>query len=309
MVKIKITDRGAVKPTVSYKELSIDVSEDLQAARAVIQRTYKLEAAFDNLLCAYKEFKVQIYKENVERLTMGGDIDYIFDHESRANLNRHVSNVLNLSKYYLDANIYDNQAKSFVLNVTGCQELHDEVTTEYRKEYDSNKEYVLGCALRNIAQHRVLPVNNLCSGYDLGSDARGLVSRFTLPISKTEILGDPKLKNGLKKPLREYEGTPDVNIILDGYVYAISSFHNRNRDLSSDAYLAAVKYFEPLAKAFRKEFESDNIDIDIVDIDEKGNEKRLFGLDMGWADVIPYLRNKNYGLVDPSKIELSCKPR
>ncbi len=308
MTRMKIT-KCFEKHTVVYKELPEDVSDHLMTARAVIQRTYKLEAAFDNLISAYKGFKVEVHKENVERLTMGGKVDYIFNHESRANLNRHVSNVLNLSKYYLDANVYSKQTKSFVLNVTGDPELHNKVIAEYNREYDSNKEYVLGCALRNIAQHRVLPVNNLRSGYDASFSEGMLVSRFTLPLSKQEILGDPKVKSEWKGPLREYEGTPDVNVVLDGYIYAITSFHNLNRELSADVYLKAVKYFEQLAKAMRTEFESNEIAIDIVDVDENGNEERLFRLDMGWSEVIPHLRNKNYGLVDPSKVELSSRPR
>ncbi len=149
-------------------------------SREVFKRVFQLEMYLDNLIEAYKSFKVDIYRVNVSRLTHGVEVDYCFDHEPRT--------------------------KSFVLNVTADQEIPEIIKIECLNKYYEYGEFFLGYKLRNIAQHCMLLENNLCSVY------------------------------------------------------------------------------------------------------ETDTSERLFGLELSWMKVVRYLREKIYGLVDPSRVELSNKP-
>jgi hypothetical protein len=309
MIKLKTTKFNGMTPSIEYFELNNDMYNEILATRNLILRVYNLESSFDNLIEAYKDFKVAIHRENVNRLTMGGKLDYVFNHESRARLNRCLNSVLNQSKFYMDSHVYKGQQKSFLLNVTGEPELHKLIVEEYVAEHHANGLYFLGSVLRNIAQHRSSLVDNLSVGFDGGLADETIVARFTLPLSKQSILDDPKIKNYNKLAISESNCVLDVNVILDGFVHSISKFQTRNRELSKKAFDSAWDYWERLTSELQKKHSTTANSFEIVEFDEGGNEQQHFNTCTDWMQVVPHLRNKNYGLIDPSKVELSNKPR
>ncbi len=309
MIKLKATVFNGMEYSSQYFELSEEDYNDISTSREIIKRSYKLEAAFDNLIEAYKDFKVVIHGENVSRLTMRDCNDYVFNHESRAKLNRCLNSVLNHSKFYTDTHVYKGQKKSFILKVTDDPKLHEQIVKEYCSEYDAKGNYFLGTSLRNIAQHRSSLVNNLSLGYDSGVNGDAMVSRFTLPLSKQSILDDTEVRDDIKDIIRTSDIVLDVNVILDGFVYSIGWFHTRNRELSKKSFDLAWNYWGDFVSKYQNMCSNTATLFDIVEVDEEGNEQRHFSLGTDWMQVIPHLINKNYALVDPSKVELSNKPR
>jgi hypothetical protein len=309
MIKLKATIFKGMIPSIEYFEINKDFYNEILTTRDIIKRVYNLESSFDNLIEAYKDFKVAIHRENVNRLTMGGKHDYVFNHESRAKLNRCLNSVLNQSKFYLDSHVYKERKKSFLLNVTNESELHELIVQEYKAENDTKGAYYLGSLLRNIAQHRSSLVDNLSVGLEGGLPEGAIVARFTLPLSKQSILDDPKIKNKIKNVIRESNFVFDVNVILDGFVHSIAKFHSRNRELSQKAFDSACDYWNSLSSELRKKYSTIASSFEIVEFDEVGTEQRHFNISTDWIQVVPHLRNKNYGLIEPSRVELSNMPR
>lgn len=308
MIKLKTTEFNGMTPSIEYFELNKDIYNEILATRNIIKRVYNLESSFDNLIEAYKDFKVAIHRENVNRLTMGGKRDYVFNHESRARLNRCLNSVLNQSKFYMDSHVYKKQKKSFLLNVTNEPELHKLIVQEYVAEYEANGLYFLGSLLRNIAQHRSSLVDNLSVGLEGGSPEETIVARFTLPLSKQSILDDPKIDNSTKRAIIDSNCVLDVNVILDGFVYSIAKFQTRNRELSQKAFDSAWNHWDRLTSELQQKYGTTANSFEIVEFGEGGNEQQHFNICTDWMQVVPHLRNKNYGLIDPSKVELSNKP-
>jgi hypothetical protein len=240
---------------------------------------------------------------------MGSKRDFVFNHESRAKLNRCLNSVLNQSKFYIDSHVYAKQKKSFILNVTKDHELHQLIIREYSDEYDAKGLYFLGSLLRNIAQHRSSLVDNLSVGLEGGLSGEAIVARFTLPLSKQSILDDHKIENKIKDDIRKSNCVLDVNIILDGFVYSIVKFHSRNRELSKNTFDSAWNYWDSLISELQTMHGIAAGSFEIVEFDGEGDEQQHFNISTDWMQVIPHLRNKNYGLIDPSKVELSNKPR
>lgn len=309
MIKLKATQPKGVTPFIEYFELNKDLYNEIFTTRNIINRVYNLESSFDNLIEAYKDFKAATHRENVNRMTMGCKHDYVFNHESRAKLNRCLNSVLNQSKFYMDSHVYANKAKSFILNVTQDDQLHQLIIREYSDEHNTKGLYFLGSLLRNIAQHRSSLVDNLSVGFEGGLPEETIFSRFTLPLSKHSILDDPNIKNQYKKAIRESNCGLDVNVILDGFVHSIAKFHGRNRELSQNTFNSAWNYWDTLASELRKKHSITAASLEIVEFDEEEGEKQHFNIVTDWMQVIPHLRNKNYGLIDPSRVELSNKPR
>jgi hypothetical protein len=68
IIKLKATIFKGMIPSIEYFEFNKYFYNEILATRDIIKRVYNLESSFDNLIEAYKDFKVAIHREHVNRL-------------------------------------------------------------------------------------------------------------------------------------------------------------------------------------------------------------------------------------------------
>ncbi|WP_299806570.1 hypothetical protein [uncultured Shewanella sp.] len=281
--------------------LDEDIFDEVTCARKTLVDMLDMEITYDQIMEEFTSFKGKMKESNIRILRSGGHRGYEEMHELRSNLNRIAFNLFNLSKFYLDKHCYENQTKSFVLNLTEDKQRHAEVVRQRKVAYENNLYYTFGGVLRNVVQHHLLPVENFRSGISRANLKDKAVSSFSIPIDMNKVAPLVQLKSdkrALDKVLKHEDFKPDLHKILDGYVYALGTFHTLNRTLVTEAV--------GKAKEVLKDFESKVIvseglveaTVRIIDVLENHREVSLFHLDLSWYKVADYLQCKNGRAVD-----------
>ncbi|BBM63989.1 hypothetical protein VA249_26890 [Vibrio alfacsensis] len=299
-----------IKNLIEKHEVSLsDIEyEKLKNARNVLTRTYEMEVLYDQIIETFVTFKSKMHEFNIRSIQRVKNDDYIHNHEIRSSLNRLAFNILNFSKLYLDKHCFNKQKQSYILKVTGCSDRHNEVLELYHSTHETNKEYALGCALRNVAQHQSLPIDTFNVGLSAQSNNALAISRFTVPLKK-DMLSASECIN--KKLLSKFEHDPDLHVVLDRYIYAIGTFHCKNRELASSSISDASKLIKKTAQATNDLFGLNNHLVELVDGSSPSEEETVFTLDLSWYEVVNYLIEKNNLSIDCTQFQFDgyLKPK
>ena len=237
-------------------------------------------------------FKTELYSSALIRIG-NSRIDYIANHETRSKLNRLVFNILNLSKLYLDKHYYEHKKgkeitkiKCFAMDITGNDEVQNEIKHHRETIYKSSDNYRLGCELRRIAQHSTLPVKSMSSGFTNSNKNKRteINSHFNLPIQKQELLDC----GANKTLLSNYSENIDLHEVIDEYIFKISQMHEMNRKLTKSVIEYSKKIFNDLYKDTELNYGKSKFGIEVHNNDEK-----LFNLELDWYEVVDYLQSKH----------------
>lgn len=270
-----------------FKIIDLEPSEleELQLARSKLYAILKLEELYDQIIESFLEFKTQLYSNS---LSLINDFrrDYNANHEIRSKLNRQLFNVLNLSKLYLDKHYHEGKGNFFVKDLTNNLPLHQEIVSLRKDIYDTNLNYRLGCELRNLTQHSSLPIRTYTVGTQRlpNTKENTIKGRFHLPIAKENLL-----KSGVKKSvLASFDDVIDLHSVMDGYIYAISQMHFKNRELTSKTINESKHKLSSKIKKIEELHCSENFGIEVYQ-----DNKRLFYLEFDWFEVVEYLQRKH----------------
>ncbi|WP_045592997.1 hypothetical protein [Vibrio vulnificus] len=282
--------------------------EKLKDARNVLTRTYEMEVLYDQIIESFVTFKSKMHEFNIRSIQRVMNDDYIHNHEIRSSLNRLAFNILNFSKLYLDKHCFNEKKQSYILKVTGCSDRHNEVLDLYLSTYENNKEYALGCGLRNVAQHQSLPIDTFNVGLSASSNNALAISRFTVPLKKEMLTASACIS---KKLLSKFEHDPDLHVVLDRYIYAIGTFHCKNRELAKNSISDSYKLIEKNAQATNDLFGLNNNLVELVDGSSPSEEETVFTLDLRWYEVVNYLIKKNNISIDCTQFQFDgyLKPK
>ncbi|MDK9770474.1 hypothetical protein [Vibrio sp. B181a] len=294
---IQFCTRSEGKFLTHTTDLKEEEFYELKIARERLVKVLNHEELYDQVIESYVDAKSAMYEMSIRSLADGINNDYIKGHNKRSKLNRLFFNTLNLSKLYLDRHYRENKGKDhkiksvscFVHGVTNKDTDLDEVASQRSAILELNKDYALGCELRNFVQHASLPVKNFVSGVNYDPETRNSLAVFHVPLDK-QVLIEGGVK---KKKLEGYCDQIDLHKVMDGYINAISEMHMRSRALVA----TCVEESESLIHQKRKEIESNfeglQYGVDIVD-----HEKRLFSLHLEWFEVVKHLMKKNSHTLD-----------
>lgn len=291
------------KPQYTKLQLSNDELDKLIIAREKLLALLKLEDLYDQIIESFSEFKSQLYSNSLS-LVSNFRRDYNANHEVRSKLNRQLFNTLNLSKLYLDKSYREckdkngniTKIKSFVKKITNEESLELEVKNFREEIYLNNPEYSLGCALRNLTQHDILPIQTYSIGinHNEKEDNRRILATFQLPLSKSNLLSC-----GIKpKVLKLFSETIDLHKVMDEYIYSLSQMHIKNRQLTESSVENSQEIFLSKTKEIEAIYGKSNFGIDVY----KNNE-RIFDLELEWYEVVNYLQQKHAVAIDYRNIE------
>ncbi|MFT7009635.1 MAG: hypothetical protein ACJAXJ_004185 [Colwellia sp.] len=310
---MKMAVVGGIKGNM-LEEVTVPIDDStfsqIDKARNDLLEMLDMEITYDHIMEEFTSFKGKMKESNIRALRGVLYRGHEHIHETRSSLNRTAFNLLNLSKFYLDKHCYDNQSKSFVLNLTANKKLHEEVVKLRRSAFENNLYYTFGGVLRNVVQHHQLPVESMSSGISRANLQDKPISSFSLPIDMNKVapLVKPNAdKRAMAKVLEDAEFKPDLHKILDGYVYALGTFHTLNRTLVADAIKDAKRVLREFEiEVMGGEFQPDT-SVRIIDLLEYtgDDEAPLFHLDLSWYKVADYLQNKNGRAVDYSQFEFN----
>jgi hypothetical protein len=260
--------------------------DDLVSARQILTRILSHEELYDQVIESFIEAKSVMYEFSLRSLSDNINGDYINYHNYRSRLNRLYFNTLNLSKLYLDKHYFENKnnVTCYVNRVTGDSEENIKIIKTQREEYyNSDRNYRLGCSLRNYVQHDSLPVNATTRGVRHDSISDKSFAVFHIPLDKQ------KLKRGGVKAnvLRMFEDKIDLHEVMDGYIHALSAMHMTSRSLVAHSMENALRTFEVYAVRARE------VGIPRFGVQVLENDIKRFHLEVEWFAVAKHLQRKN----------------
>lgn len=278
---------------ISNKRRKIKLSEEefksLRRALDILERDQEMEMLHDHVLDAFWDYRNKVDYWRLRSLA--GFQTQILSYEVKTTLNRLAFNVLNLSKLFFDKHYHDNDGRCFVFEQTGSLADREVVLTKRENIYRENLRYVVGCKLRNRAQHGHLPVSQFSSGFKLRKtdSQRFIVFNITFNYQELKRLNVPesRLQSEIKLDLTE---------ILDGYVHAVSEMHMQNRILIEEIRSRSHEYLtEILSSALAPE----NGESCFVDLQSSEDESEYIGLDC--FTLAEHLRKKHPYAIDYSR--------
>ncbi len=216
---------------------------------------------------------------------------YIESQRIRTKLNVSYLSILNIGKLVLDRFYYEN-SKFSILNEID-ESLVDSFLLEREKVFNENQSYLLSCNLRNLCQHKLLPINRLTFQFpSLGVNGKDVTSGFHIPLVISSLKRSDKklllkkLDPDFKQELLEKDKI-DLNRVIDGYFEGIFDQMTKLRSLATTSIRDAEDYFARLnEKYFDKKLLFSPASIFI-------NKERRFSSDFEWFRVAHYLEEKN----------------
>lgn len=281
------------KPNSQINELTgTDASECMKRYK-MFSRKLEIENLFDVFTEEFKTFKSLLsstqFSQEFSRFSEA--YGYIENQRVRTKLNISYLSILNTGKLVLDR-LYNDRDKFSILNDID-QSLLQEFLIERDKVFIENQYYVLSCDLRNLCQHKMLPINRLTLMHPSYSKAGvGATTGFQIPLVLSAMKNDEK-KKLLQKLNSTFRNTllnddkVDLNRVIDGYFEGVFDLIIKLRELVNTPIKETENYFSELL--------NQNIDMEkllsppAVII----NNKHKFYLDFEWFRVAHYLEEKN----------------
>jgi len=276
--RLDITEEEALKCQQKYK---------------VFSRKLEIENIFDVFVEEFKSFKSILSQAQLsqEFSNYSEAFAYIENQKIRTKLNVSYLSILNTGKLLLDR-LYNDSSGFSIIN-----DIDKSVIINFKESrediFKNNQNYVFGCNLRNLCQHKLLPINKLTLKYPQKVNSEiSLVTRFFLSLTLSSMKRDDrkfilqKLDPVFKDKMKKIDQV-DLNRIIDGYYEGIFDLIKTFRMLVKGAVKSSEEYFERLVEKIT----GGNIALRPPALCISNQHK--FYLDFEWFKVAHYLEEKN----------------
>lgn len=275
---------------LSTKRFYITEEESLKCQKKynILSRKLEIENIFDVFIEEYKQFKAFLSEaqlsQEFDRYSVANA--HIEDQRIRTKLNVSYLGILNTGKLLLDR-LYHSKSPSIINELDTESSLLENFLKERERVFKSNQYYVLGCNLRNLCQHKLLPINRLTLHYPQNAIARFSLS---LKVSTMKTVDNDFLFKNIEPKFEENTkeiDQIDLNRVIDGYFEGIFDLVRKFRELIKCLVLNSESYFEELVgKSIfgKKIFTTPALYI--------GGERKFY-LDFDWFKAAHYLEEKN----------------
>ncbi len=218
-----------IKETIA--NIGIKEAEYLQIkqARDNLFEALFLEENLDIVIENYYEYEVELLAM-ATRMMLGNNMDFFSTNRDRILICRRISNLMSACRMYQD------QIMHHISNIYGnTSDIFNQIDNEERNYHNNNFEYQVMEELRNYAQHRDLPLQNVM--YSLQTVEQEGTSKFlytVIPFINILMLKeDKKIKRKVIDKLLLITGKYGVDIrpIMRDYIECIGYIHEKVREL------------------------------------------------------------------------------
>jgi hypothetical protein len=276
------------------KRLDITAEEALKCQQKykALSRKLEIENIFDVFVEEFKSFKSILSQAQLsqEYSNYSKAFAYIENQKVRTKLNVSYLSILNTGKLLLDR-LYNDKSGFSIIN-----DIDKSVMTDFKEKRESlfikNQNYVLGCNLRNLCQHKLLPINRLTLESPQKLTEEKFVTTFILTLSVSSMKKDDRksllqnLVSDFKNKINKIDQI-DLNRVIDGYYEGVFDLIKTFRLLVKGAVKNSEEYFEKLV--------GKTIDGNIALRPPAlyiANQHKFY-LDFEWFKVAHYLEEKN----------------
>jgi len=274
-----------------YEALEIDREdyERLDSARRSLSGALSMERKFDILMLNFADFESALNQCHtlLEQYEPG---DLWGSHELHRLFGTRITNLLSSARMYIDHSKSD--IKSCSDDPLGAKLF---LERQFSNHYDNNKYYRLMEALRNHAQHKSVPVNNvsLVQPVSRAVDPKKDVKLF---VNKVSLLRNKKFK---KEVLDEFSERPDIKLAVYEYINSLCEIHSEFRNYCNDFLDEAREVFDFWITEYKK-IENRYFDMGLKAIHKKEKEEaQIILVDTGWDNVRMRLAKRNRGIEVP----------
>ena len=223
----------ARSPTaVEQREVSKEQFDQLLKARADLLEVLCIEEKFDMVMENYCEFEEEILSASVRYVTFANDILEML-HRSRLAITRRLANLLTTCRMYLE------QSDHHLTRAFGASsQLLNDHKAEKSSQYDKHLQYRMMEALRNYAQHRGYPFQDITFSSSMVEPKPGshTVAIIMPKLSIADIEEDGGFKPQVLEEIREaYEPSFDLRPHIRQYLDCLHSVQSALRDRLHEA--------------------------------------------------------------------------
>lgn len=222
--------RFGIRPFTGNAEELLEISQEehdlIVVAKEALVTMIGIEQKFDLLLENYADYERELLNLALHH-SMHRDLDWASTQDDLAAVSRRLANVLSAARLYVDQVRHD-------LSTTLGKE-HDvsrTVATGLSTQYDGRLGYRVMESLRNLMQHRSLPIDHL----KYASDAQPNGVRFgTVPCMEPGRLKEGGLKATVAEELEAQGKEVAVTPLLREYIEGLAAVHEAFRAASRQA--------------------------------------------------------------------------
>ena len=223
--------------------INCEQADYLRTARSRVVKVLELQDIYEQLIDAHLDSKTAMFKYAVENsISIKQELSY---RAIRNTVNRHVFNTLNIGKLLLDKLCHTSQNASpitFVKRLYNDDSMHEEALRKREDVFKNNTDYVVGCALRNYAQHNSIVAKTIHTGFHRELETQKLTTFMSSSIQKKLLT---KISSDLKERTPEEIELPST---MDGYVDGISEMYTNLVVLLNDPLLMDIRALDKFAR-------------------------------------------------------------
>jgi hypothetical protein len=255
-----------------------------------------IEESLDFILENYFEFELELLSISTKQMIFNNP-EYFLIQNGKMTLIRRISNLLTACKMYLD------QCPHHINNIFGNgSEVGSKFKMECQNKYDSSLSYRVMEAIRNYAQHRGMPFQNIIIQYksDFTQNERFLTPIIVPQISIAEIETDKEFKNKVLREMREayQDDILDIRPLIREYIERIYLIQESIRTDIDDVSILWEKEIQDNIKRIQNSFGSEipTNSISLIARGENFKIKNRTSLFPGFIEMRKFLIRKNNGV-------------
>ncbi len=265
----------------------------LKASRDILAEALQLEEEYEMMISNYIDLEKESTNASISYMVRNYR-GYIDSFDARLAVNRQLMNLLTSVRLYTDR--LTDHCCACLPRETGIK---DRLKLLRSTEYDRNFDYRFMEALRNYIQHSGTPVHQVVFGSRWTAlDISGLLEfSSSFSADKKFISSDGSFK---KQVLDEMPDKVDLISASRGYIEALSSIHNKVRQMTSKSVNEARSTIQTAIDDYREVYKKDPLGLTAYVFDGKIKIEEI-PIFLNWDDIRIQLQKRNNQLVNLKK--------